>query len=232
MSFFLVFFSSRLLLFLVVLQVVPRFKASLVKFDTQYPYGDKHDQFVTFAKEIAATPDLLVAEVGVQDFADRENSDLAQRYSAKKDDFPVLKLFLGSVDNPVTFDGEWKVDDLKHFLRSKAGVRIVLSNCLASFDELVDQFMGTESEQTRHELLNKAQAISVPESDKQSADVYIKLMQKVLERGTKFIPSESERVKNLLDGKLSETKKNELLVRRNILRSFSTPQTSTEKVEL
>ena len=216
------------------MQVVPRFKASLVKFDTQYPYGDKHDQFVSFAKEVAATPELLIAEVGVQDFADRENSDLAQRYSAKKEDFPVIKLFLGSVENPITFDGEWKADDLKHFLRSRSGLRVVLNNCLESFDELVDQFMATESEQTRQELLGKAQSLaaSLSESEKKSAEVYIKLMQKVIERGSKFIPSESERVKNLLDGKLSEVKKNELLVRRNILRSFLSPSPSTGKQEL
>lgn len=212
--------------------MVPRFTASLVKFDTQYPYGDKHEQFVEFAKEVAATPDLLIAEVGVQDFADRENSDLAQRYSAKKDDFPVLKLFLGSVENPITFAGEWKADELKHFLRSRSGLRVVLSNCIASFDELVDEFMATGSEQTRQELFNKAQSLPVSESEKKSADVYIKLMQKVVERGTKFIPSESERVKNLLESKLSDTKKSELLVRRNILRSFSAPKLSAEKQEL
>lgn len=214
------------------LQVVPRFKASLVKFDTQYPYGDKHDQFVTFAKDVAATPDLLIAEVGVQDFADRENSDLAQRYSVNKDDFPVLKLFLGSDKDPVTFDGEWKADDLKDFLRTHSGLRVVLSNCLPPFDELVDQFMATGSEQTRQEILNKAQTMEVGELEKKSADVYVKLMQKVIERGPKFIASESERVKNLLDGKLSDTKKSELLVRKNILRSFVTNELLTEKQEL
>lgn len=210
--------------------MVPRFKATLVKFDTQYPYGDKHDQFLTFAKEVSATPDLLIAEVGVQDFADRENSDLAQRYSAKKDEFPVLKLFLGSVENPITFNGEWKDDDLKHFLRSNSGLRVVLSNCISTLDDLAEQFMTTGSEQTRQELLNRAQSASISDSDKKSADVYTKLMQKVIERGTGFIASETERVNNLLGGKLSETKKNELLVRRNILRSFVTPQSSKQEL--
>ena len=46
------------------LQVVGTHKATLVKFDKKYAYGEKEDEFVKFAKTAATHADLLIAEVG------------------------------------------------------------------------------------------------------------------------------------------------------------------------
>ena len=46
-----------------------------MKIDKQYAYGDKEDAFKEFVKDVAASS-LLVAEVGVQDYGDKENDDL------------------------------------------------------------------------------------------------------------------------------------------------------------
>lgn len=46
-------------------------------------------------------------------------------------------------------------------------------------------------------------------------------MQKVIDKGNGFIASENERVKKLLDGKISPEKKKELNSKLNILLSFS-----------
>lgn len=45
-------------------------------------------------------------------------------------------------------------------------------------------------------------------------------MEKSLEKGDEFTKLENERVKKLLNGKLSEEKKKELGIRLNILQSF------------
>ncbi len=48
-----------------LLQIVPKFKAALVKFDDAYPYGEKHDEFKKVAQQTISQTDLLVAEVNV-----------------------------------------------------------------------------------------------------------------------------------------------------------------------
>lgn len=106
----------------------------------------------------------------------------------------------------------------------------MLDNCMEKFDILAEEFTRTDSKADQEKLVDEARKAAEGlenENEKKSADVYVKLMQKVLERGAKFIESESERVKNLLAGKLSEAKKAELNIRVNILQSFSHPS-STE----
>lgn len=46
--------------------MVSKFKAALVKFDITYPYGEKEDEYGKVAESARFSPDLLIAEVGVQ----------------------------------------------------------------------------------------------------------------------------------------------------------------------
>lgn len=45
-------------------KLISRFNVSLVKFDTAFPYGEKHDQYAKFAREQnVLVKDLLIADV-------------------------------------------------------------------------------------------------------------------------------------------------------------------------
>lgn len=123
-------------------KVIRKFKAVLVKFDVAYPYGDKHDVFTKFAEEVVDVDDLVVGEVGVKDYGEKENEKLAQRYGIKgKDDLPAVMLFLGDVSNPVSFTDEFTVDNLRNLVRDNTDLYIGLPGCLQEYDKLALEFI-------------------------------------------------------------------------------------------
>lgn len=91
-------------------KVVKRFRTVLVKFDTQFPYGDVHETFSEFADEInnktrsgADHDDLLTALVGWKDYGDANNQIVCERYGfTERKHFPALLLFVdGDLENPI-----------------------------------------------------------------------------------------------------------------------------------
>ncbi|UYV77649.1 ERP29 [Cordylochernes scorpioides] len=283
----------------IVKEVVRKFKAALVKFDITYPYGEKEDEYGKVSESAQYSPDLLVAEVGVQDYGDKENNDLAEAYNIKKEDFPVVLLFVEGQEQPIKFSGEdFKANNIKTFIRKhsthpdaqvhgmhlfrrptassaargtgtanadidqsrrptkKCGqckqshnnqvkpetpqpsrlfetkltcrggcpdVRLVLDRCLPEFDDLAEKFMVADTVVERKALLEQSNLRSnqlATENERKSAEVYIKMMQRVIERGDGFIASEQERVRNIKDAKITPAKKEEMQGRLNILQSF------------
>ncbi|XP_020613934.1 endoplasmic reticulum resident protein 29-like [Orbicella faveolata] len=101
-------------------KVIGKHKAVLVKFDKQYAYGEKEDEFKKFAEKSSSQPDLLVAEVGVSEYGEKENDDLRERYNINKEDFPVYKLFKQNEDTPIDFTGDIKADELSKFVKTNS----------------------------------------------------------------------------------------------------------------
>ena len=75
-------------------KLLSKFKVSVVKFDVAYPYGDKHEEFGKFCQAASEVEDLFVGEVGIKDYGEKDNTDLAERFSVVKEDFPVVILFI------------------------------------------------------------------------------------------------------------------------------------------
>lgn len=207
-------------------KVVSKFKAAVVKFDVAFPYGDKHEQFGKVAAATKDSQDLLVAEVGVKDFGNKDNADLAKRYNIKKGDFPVVLLFLQGETEPLRFiaeeDADFTADNIKRFVKSKSAVYLGLPGCVEQLDRLAEEFK-TSAESDRQEILNKAKVFekTLPEAQRAAAKVYVKTMERILERGDIFVQTEQTRLEGLLKGKLSDEKKRTMEERRNILQSFT-----------
>lgn len=206
-------------------KVIEKHKVVLVKFDETYPYGGKQDAFKEVAKASVSQPDLLVAEVHVADYGEKENQDLAEKFGLTKESFPAYKLFTdgNSKEPKATFSGDvLQADSIKNFVVKESGLWLGRPGCLEAFDRLVPEFMKasddkrasilTDAERTKQELQK--------EEEKLAADTYIKTMKKVLDKGNTFIKEEVTRVEKLRSGKVSDNKKRQLGDRLNILTSF------------
>ncbi|PNF20912.1 hypothetical protein B7P43_G11186 [Cryptotermes secundus] len=205
-------------------KVISKFKAAAIKFDVAYPYGTKHDEFAKVAEAAHTVPDLLVGEVGVKDYGEKENADLAERYKVNKDDFPVVKLFVAGISEPYTFsDSEFTADNIKKFIRTKSNVHIGLPGCLEAFDKIAAKFSQVHDPEVKKALLREAEDLwdkTTGRADQKTAEVYVKTMRKALDKGDDFVPNELKRVQSLAKGKMSKEKKEEVQQRINILQSF------------
>lgn len=123
------------------------------------------------------------------------------------------------------------MDAMQRFIRSNTGLWIGLPGCLESFDALAGQFAATHDSSDRKEILRQAEDalgnVSL-DGERKSADIYVKVMRKIVEKGDAFLQSELARVENLRKGKLSKEKKEEMDRRLNILHSFQPTAWKTE----
>lgn len=214
-------------------KIIRNFDVVLAKFDDKYPYGDKQDQFKSFALSVANTRNLVIAEIPITDYGDKENEQLAKEYGVSKPDFPAYKLFLKG-KQPIDYNGDKSENDLKRFLSQHTNLWFGLPGTLETFDKLAFEFFeaATANDQDRlNDILEKARAEQKQLSeakDQKSAESYLKIMETTIKQGADFLKREERRVQNLLKGKITNEKKQELQNRANILLSFRSSKDSNE----
>lgn len=166
-----------------------------------------------------------MAEVGVKDYGEMENKDLADRFDLQINDFPIVKLFVHGRNKPIDFKGQFTFANLKKFLLENSDIYIGCENCLEIFDKIATKFLETEDLEERKALLKLAESewsnIKNPDQST-SALFYVKILRKVLDKGKEAVKSERKRIDKLLNAKhMSKEKIDELEARKSILRSFS-----------
>jgi len=214
-------------------KIISKFTASLVKFDVAYPYGDQHEEFAKVAKDAAVAGDLFVGEVGIKDYAEKENQELAERFAVTKDDYPTVILFVRNAEGKLEnfrFVGELKVETLKNFVRQKSGIYLPLPGCIEELDLLVDKLLKASKEEEKavvreaEDLWDTVQGAQM----QKRADIYVKIMRKIVDTDITFVKREVGRLKKLTGGKITAEKKEEMEERLNILKSFNTQQGKEE----
>lgn len=215
-------------------KLIGKFPASLVKFDVAYPYGDAHEEFAKVSKEAMDVSDLFIGEVGVKDYADRDNEHLATRFEITKDDFPAVVLFVndGKDVKHLKFTDEFKAENLKQFVQKNSGIYLPLAGCVGEFDDLAGRLVKFSSKDVQISVLEKAkvQLESLEEGSKtrKQAEIYVKVMNKIIDSGVEFIKKEETRLKKIKAGKVTKEKKEEIEGRLNILKSFIISKEKTE----
>ncbi|KAJ8956080.1 hypothetical protein NQ318_016532 [Aromia moschata] len=201
-------------------KIVPKFEVILAKFDVAFPYGKKHDTFTSLAGEIVDNKNIILAQVGIKDYGEKDNLEFSKKFGIQsKDDLPALRLFVQSEDEPFVYDKNmpWTDESLKKFIRDHTNIYLGLAGCLEAFDKLAMKFIAaSDKEAVLKQTEDEAKQIS-NEREKSIATTYIKFMKKVIENGTSFISQEEKRLNKIIsEGKINDKKKEELSHRLNM----------------
>jgi len=217
-------------------KVVNNFKYSIIKLDQMYPYGPKHEEYESFAKDAASQNDLAVGIVGVKDYGEKDNQDLADRFGFAYKDLPkIVLLRKNDLENPIVFtDEEFTSDSYRRFVRQNTDLYLGLAGCIQALDEMAANFVGLSAEEQKKILENADKLVKPYEGgkDEQMAKVYLSFMSRLADRGATFVDAEKQRLKKILNGSLSDAKKDDLRRRMNVLESFVTPESKGIKTEL
>jgi endoplasmic reticulum protein 29 len=205
-------------------RIVDGSKNVLVRFDKEYSYGDDHDAWKEFAKTVGeSSADAMICDVGVSEYGDKDNKDIADRFGVSSDNFPTYLLWKkgeSSAATPKKFDGNKKSDEFLRFLQSEAGVWVGLPGQIKEFDALAKEFKGA-SDKAKIKGKAEAAAKKVDEKDTDAAKYYVKVMTKAA-ADTGFIEKETARLKKMMDdGSVKAAKKEQFGRRLNMLSSFS-----------
>lgn len=215
----------------------------LAKVDQSYAYGEKEDAFKELCKLAHSVPNFLIGEIPVQEYGDKENSDLMERFKLTKEDFPGYFLFKGP-DSQVKFegfadplskkpanwdddeDGTWEApmrkditgENLVIWLR-KNGVKMPSIGTIAELDEIVKKYM---QEGLKQSYIDEATKLAETEhKNDKKAPIYLKILAKIKEKGADYVEKETARLTKLLVGKLTDEKKAELSEKMKILAVFA-----------
>merc|ERR1712146_454591 len=145
--------------------------------------------------------DVIIASVGVQEYGDKLNEDLAAEFSVSKDNFPVYKLFRKGQE-PLDYTGEVTTDDLLRFLREQVpGFYVALPGCIKALDTIAQEFMATTGggRNLKREEAERAVKSLEKDSDKESGKYYLLVMKKINEKGDQFVSTETARLNKMLE---------------------------------
>lgn len=190
----------------------------LVKFDQSYAYGEKEDEFKSLCKLAYAVPNFLIAEVPVQEYGDKDNDDLRERFKLVKDDFPAYLLFDEAHKEGVRFSGSVKAEDIVAFLRRNR-VKMPSIGTIEELDAIAKQFLKEGFADAHIDAVKKL-ADDAYKTDRK-AGMYVKIMQKIKDKGEAYVTGESARVSKILEGKVTPEKKDELNDKLKILGVFA-----------
>jgi len=201
----------------------------LVKFDKTYAYGEKEDAFKALCKLAHKVPNFLVGEVPVTEHGDKDNDDLRERYEIPVESYPAYLMFKGSSQllakfegfadpaarKPATWDdkkdGAWAApmlqevttENVAKWLRVQ-GVKFPSVGTIFELDEVAQRFVADGMKDTD---LAAARALAEGEhKEDPKAAVYIKIFEKIKEKGAEYVAKETERVQKLMTGNLTPEK--------------------------
>lgn len=187
----------------------------LLKLDSPYSYGEKEDAFQSLCKLAYHVPKFFVSFVPVQEFNEKDNDDVRERFGLKKEDFPVHYLFTRGKTEGIRYTGKVQANDMIMWLRTNE-INMPSLDTVDELDTLARAFVKDPKPSLRAE----AEAVAAKYSTDPKAPMYLKIMDKLQEKGEGYALEEIKRVTKLLHSSMSTEKKAELTEKLKVLKVF------------
>jgi len=162
----------------------------------------------------------IVAKV---DADNAENRPLSEKYGISG--FPTIKFFPKGNKDGEEYSGGRGEQDFVDFLNSKCklnrrvgGGLNEMEGRIEKFDELAKKFLADKA--GRDAIISEAQSAVEGQEDEKAAKYYVKVMQKMQEKGDDYANTESQRIERMLGGQMSSKQVDNANRRLNVLSQF------------
>jgi hypothetical protein len=145
-------------------------------------------------------------------------------------------LFLKNSAKGIPFPGELFPNgvNLRRFVSKYTGTIYATPNSVPGFSILAQEIMMATSEEQMRAIVDKATSAAYElknEKLKDLATEYVKVMHKIIDKGTSFVSAELTRLSTLLgSSEVNEKKKENLLLRKDVLFHFDFDFSGQESV--
>ena len=210
-------------------KVITKTNTVFVKFDKPYPYGEKEEVWKSLANAVGELGprgnSLILGSVGIEEWGNKFNADLAREHEIEELPFPVFKLFHEG-DAGILYKGEITFDAMTRFITHETMIWIGLPGCVERLDKYAYRFAEV-STKFRDDILEDAKKAGVVGL---AGSYYVSTMGKIMAKPDTFVAEEETRLQKLMaSGQLGDAKKKEMQTRLNILQSFKKRPPKTEK---
>lgn len=166
-------------------------------------------------------PNCVVAKVD----ADGEK-ELGSRFGISG--FPTIKFFSKTNKDGEEYSSGRSEQDFIDYLNDKCGTKRVSgggiddsAGRIDAYDTIAKQFMTSKAErETLLASMTESVEGETEEEYKTSGKYYIKVMNKVLEKGDEYPKKEMERLQRMLEGNMKADKRDNMYKRKNIISQF------------
>lgn len=153
--------------------------------------------------------------------------------SHKVEGFPTLKYFGPNGAAPETYEGDRSPEDLTKFLSPKAGLDIMhdgnvlpRAGVIEDLGEHLAHYMASTTDEERANMVNvcKEHIDSLDETEKTKFTYYLKVFNKIAEKGLDYIAKEKARLTKIVeaaDDSMQHTQRRSFLRRINVLAAFA-----------
>ena len=167
----------------------------------------------------ASEPNVVIAKVDAD-----KHKDLAQEYGVSG--FPTLKYFsAGDEKEAIPYESDREVEAIVNFINTNAGTfrsphggLNPQAGLLSAFSGLVDKYPDITASDVKEA---KSIAATLTKDERQYADIYVKVLEKMESKGASYASNELARLTRMMvGGGVTPVKKDAFQLKMNILSEF------------